>query len=591
MKRTRFMERKWLVIILLVSLIEPVHYFLLINYPPLGRTFMAYDSDEALVSGVMRSVEYNFDNPWSPGEKVFFNGALGSPYPYIPLGYLRILLGIDAILMNIIAKFVFFFLFLIVLFKALEALMPRNHELAFVLFLLPLGLMPLGYLLAFITGIDRFAEGFSFEFSILNNISRVYYFVPLITAFLSLIFFSKGRRIAAAIALGATFLFYPFFGFAFSGLLFLYSISGKHGRISDKVNQSVAELWKIYAIALVFLAPWVYARFTHPEYFVLYSENSLWWRAHLVGIIGSYFYFFFIILIANWGLVKKHWKIATLAGLFSIIIMMAELRALNVPPFNAILLPNFAVDITEIMLLALFGVAWFVLDSNLDRRHKFIILFALAFFPLSILNPKYVFWMQYRMGYILHIPLVMLAALYFDAFLGKVKSFGIERTTVLLVLGIFAVTSFLAYNYRYQMANRWVGSVFLEESDKESMLFLDKMNSEKTIVMASDSTNYFLPVWSGQYALYHPAESQYQGGGPNRSEKKKDVEMFYSDSMAEEKVKEIIQKYDVDYVFYGSEERKLGSPDFDSYPFLEKIYDNGAQIYKVNKSKLFASLT
>src|SRR3989344_3219723 len=153
--------RKWLIIILLVSLIETFNYFLLINFPPQGKAFLGYDSDEALVSGLMRSVELNFDNPWSPGEKIFFNGALTSPYVYIPLGYLRMLIGIDALLMNIIAKFILFFIFLVVLFKTMEILMPKKYKIAFIFFLLPLGIMPIGYLLGTVTGIERFMEGFS----------------------------------------------------------------------------------------------------------------------------------------------------------------------------------------------------------------------------------------------------------------------------------------------------------------------------------------------------------------------------------------------------------------------------------------------
>lgn len=586
--KTRFIDKKWLVVILVVALIEPLHYFLLINYPPPGKTFMAYDSDEALVMGIMRSPEYGFDNPWSPGEKVFFNGALASPYAYIPLGYLRMILGIDALLMNIIAKFVLFFVFLVALFKTTEALMPRNHELAFAFFLLPLGLMSFGYAIYLFTGIERFAEGFSFEFSILSNISRVYYYLPLITGLLSLLFFSKGRKTEASLALGATFFFYPFFGFAFAGLLLLYSISGKNGPISEKAKKSFDEVWKPYLIAAFFLLPWLYARFSHPEYFALYSQNSLWWRAHLVGILGSYFFLLLIIFLANTELLKKHWKIAGIAGILSIILMVSELKSLSVPPFSSINLPAVAVDVTEIMLLSLFAAAWFVLESNMDRRHKFTILFALAFFPLSIFNPKYAFWQQYRMGYILHIPLAMLAALYFDSFVQKTKSFGANRTTILAVIGVIALASFLAYNYRFQMADRIIGQTYFDKADKDAMIFLEK--EPKGIVMASDDTNYFLPVWSGHYALYHPAESQYQGGGPDRAEKKMDVAMFFRGNMTEQQEKEILARHGADYIFYGSKERELGLPNFDS-PFLEKIYDDNVQIYKVDKSKLFLSLS
>lgn len=578
MMKGRFIETKWLAIILIASLIEPFHYFLLMHYPPAGQTFMAYDSDDALVSGIMRSPEFGFDNPWSRGEKVFFNGALSSPYAYIPLGYLRMLLGIDALLMNIIAKFLLFFAFLLVLFKVMESMMPRNHEIAFALFLLPLGLMPLGYLIGSLTGIERFAEGFSYEFALLNNISRVYYYIPLITGLLALLYFSKGRRTEPSVLLGLTFLFYPFFGFAFAGLVFLYSISGKNGRLSEKFTRAFGETKKLYLISLPFLLPWIIARIIEPKYFLLYSQNSSWWRAHLVGIIGSYFFLFIIIAAANFHTVRKYWKIAAIAALASLVIMLAELKALRVPPFTALAIPDAAVDLTEIMLLGLFASAWFVLESNLDRRHKFAILFALSFFPLSILNPKYAFWMQYRMGYILHIPLAMLAGLYFDSFLQKMKSFDISRTVVYIFIGVLAVSSFLAYNYRFQMVERWGGQTYFDTSDKAAMLFLERQ--EHGTVMASGETNYFLPVWSGHYALYHPAESQYQGGGPDRAEKKAMTAKIYSGNATEQEFRQFLLENDVGFVFEGSRERALGSKGFD-YTFLEKIYDNGARVYRV----------
>ena len=577
----KFIENKWLLIILVAAFIEPFHYFLLIHYPPEGKTFMAYDSDEALVSGIMRSIELNFDNPWSPGEKVFFNGALTSPYTYIPLGYLRLLLGVDAILMNIMAKFVFFFIFLMVLSKFMKTIIPEKHKLAFAMFLLPLGLMPVGYLIGGFTGIERFAEGFSFEFSVLNNISRVYYFVPLITGMLSFIFFNEGRKIAASISLGATFLFYPFFGFAFAWILFLYDISGKKGTAKDRIVKSLTELWKIYAIGLLFLAPWLYARFAHPEYFGLYSQNSLWWRAHLISIIGSYFFLLSIILLANVETFKKFMKFIIPAFLASVVIILSELSILNVPPFTSVNLPSIAVDAAEIVFMVTIAIFIILINFiyNVDGRKKFLLLFALAFILLSIVNPKYIFWMQYRMGYLLHIPLALLAALYFDTFILKVKSFGISKMTVLFVIGIFAVSSFLAYNYRFQMADRKIDNVYFEKSDKEALIFLNTL--PRGIVIASDDTNYFLPTWSGQYALYHPAESQYQGGGTDRLEKKSDASIFYTSNISQEQFKGILKKYDVRYVFYGSRERNIGAPHFESYNFLEKIYDNRSQIFIV----------
>ena len=58
MKKAKFIERKWLLVILLVSLIEPFHYFLLLNFPLQGRTFMGYDSDEGIriIEEVMRFI-------------------------------------------------------------------------------------------------------------------------------------------------------------------------------------------------------------------------------------------------------------------------------------------------------------------------------------------------------------------------------------------------------------------------------------------------------------------------------------------------------------------------------------------------------
>ena len=178
----------------------------------------------------------------------------------------------------------------------------------------------------------------------------------------------------------------------------------------------------------------------------------------------------------------------------------------------------------------------------------------------------------------LHMPRAMLGDLFFDTFLQKMKSFDISRTVVYIFIGVVAVSSFLAYNYRFQMVERWGGQTYFDSSDKDAMLFLERQ--EQGTVMASGETNYFLPIWSGQYALYHPAESQYQGGGPDRAEKKAMTAKIYSGNATEQEFRQFLIENDVGFVFEGSRERALGSKGFD-YTFLEKIYDNGARVYRV----------
>jgi len=129
------------------------------------------------------------------------------------------------------------------------------------------------------------------------------------------------------------------------------------------------------------------------------------------------------------------------------------------------------------------------------------------------------------------------------------------------------------------MADRIIGQGYFDESDKDAMAFLN--NHPKGTIIASDETNYFLPLWSGHYALYHPAESQYLGGGSDREEKKKDTALFFSKQVTQQEAQEILEKYDIEYVFYGSKETELGNTNIGSYPFLEEIYNSEAKVYKV----------
>lgn len=467
--------RRWLVVILFFTLLEPFHYFLLVAFPLQGRHFMAYDADEGLVLGLMRTADKGFENPWSTnGEKIFNNPALTSPYPYIMLGFIRDAFMVDPFVLNVVAKAVLTFVLLVVAFLLINELLRgrKKSHLAFVFFLMPFGIQPVMTFVSVFSGIDFLGAGFSHEFLFLNSFSRVYYYLPFISALASFLMFLRQRKLFSSLLLGVALLLHPGFGLA------AFIMTGLHAFCSNYRNSFREALFtsykdvRILGFAVVFLIPWFISYISSQGLFALYKQNNLIWRAHLFSIVGSYFILLSIIFIAKRQELLKRKKFLAGGLVFSLLFIAAELSSLGVPFFSSLRLP-FA-SVVEVLLLAFFLVAaYFVIKSRLDPLEKFLASLVLVLVPVSIVNPAWVLWAPYRFPFFMRIPLAILAALYFPFFLSKMQLFGLKKKIVVALIIVLSLSSFMVYNYRFQESPRREPHTYYASSQYAAMKFLD----------------------------------------------------------------------------------------------------------------------
>ncbi len=580
----KFIPKKYLLLILVFTLLEPLHYYFLINFPLEGRSFIAYDVDESNVITLMRSVEINFNNPWSTsGEKIYDNPAIGSVYSYLPFGLVRWFFSIDPMLMNIVSKALLSFITLVLIYKVLEAYLidKKKANLAFVLFLIPMGLEFVMFPVSLFSGVEFLGAGFSFEFPFLNSLSRIYYYMPLITGFLSLLAYNKNKKIITSIFLGLTFLFYPTFGLVFALVPLFYEVAKNYKTtIPNCLYTSIKSLLLIYIIAGIFLLPWILNAIQNPDLYKLYKQNSEIFKSHLFSIIGSYFFYFVIIFIAFYDKIIRYKKTLIVGFVLACIISLGELQKLHVPYIENVNIPKIILSISEISMIAfLFSLIVFLVKSKINPLEKFLSIWVITLTAMSIVNPTWVLWMPYRVGYLIKLPLVALGAIFFSKFMYKMESIKVKKIYVIILIGIISISSICIYNYRFQEGLRRTGFNYYSTDDYLAMKFMNGI--ERGVVLSSPTINYFLPYISLQNVLYHPADSQYFGGGNNIEEKKKDTLLFFSGSISSYKSKEIFNKYNISYVFYGEKEKLLSNNTL-NFSYLTQIYSNNTtQIYSV----------
>jgi uncharacterized membrane protein len=68
------------------------------------------------------------------------------------------------------------------------------------------------------------------------------------------------------------------------------------------------------------------------------------------------------------------------------------------------------------------------------------------------------------------------------------------------------------------------------------------------------------------------------------TDKRVEAERFFAGNTADVWRIQLLQKYDVDYVFYGRAERKLGDLNPAERPYLQLAYENGeTAVYRVKQ--------
>ena len=114
-----FPSRKWLVLIVFLSLINPLHYTIFVLSAPVNSEFIGF-VDDGLMLSLMQSSSRNFEDPWSAGGSVFNNPLVGSVYLFILLGVPLLFLKVNPYVLFILYKFIFAFVYYIVAYNFMK---------------------------------------------------------------------------------------------------------------------------------------------------------------------------------------------------------------------------------------------------------------------------------------------------------------------------------------------------------------------------------------------------------------------------------------------------------------------------------------
>ncbi len=232
-----------------------------------------------------------------------------------------------------------------------------------------------------------------------------------------------------------------------------------------------------------------------------------------------------------------------------------------------------------------FSFAIYYLKHKLINKIKFedleVILFVWMFSSMFLLYSPLNIQRRFIEG--LNIPIMILGSLGFlRVFLPLIqKKFtkSIKPVAILLMILLITPTSF---HWLYKInaninPNIEVGDYsipyYLDKDEIEALNWLkDNTNSDKTIISGYGIGNYIPRMTGNRAFLAHWAQTI------NLEKKKSDVKQFFSSNDVSFN-KDLIKQYEIDYVYYGIEEQKLGV--FEPKD-MKKVFENSkVVVYQV----------
>lgn len=120
--------------------------------------------------------------------------------------------------------------------------------------------------------------------------------------------------------------------------------------------------------------------------------------------------------------------------------------------------------------------------------------------------------------------------------------------------------------------------VFRPQSETRAYEFLNETTSPGSVVLAAYQTSNAMPAWTPVRLL--------TGHGPesvNFSEVNDSVNRFYQESTLDPERLDLIEEFNIEYVFFGPEERSIGAWDPHKADYLTTYYSqDGYEVFQVN---------
>ncbi len=560
-------ERRWLALILVIALIYPLHHALFYLFPPQGYVFNGGHGDEGTALALMKSVEWQYRDPWSLEGKTFFsNPTIPSAFVLIPLGFIAFSLKIDYAVFLIFLKFLFSFAYLLVLYHLTKHFVKNKKEfnIAFLILTLTSGI---GALLQIPTavatnnftfaGISPSSYGLSIDdsgFTILSQFQHLYRLIALFAGYAAFYLFISGRRFFSLLLLGLSILAHPFFGSVFIFLILVYSA----------VHKTVNNFFPIMSISFAFFIPWLIIYLSDPSSFLAVDREEAFLPTLLIsGGLPLLFAFYFV--------QKRIPRNANLALIvFSALLSVAQLSVLNLS-YAKLQLTTPVYLLLQIPFFAVIGFILFLLAKETkDKNNLFLSLMLLTMLALSVTPSKFLPWFPFRFLHFLWLPIAVLSA---KGILLFSDDFRINWKKLFLIIFILSFLSIIVFNLNFQLHTRDIKYPdFFHEDEINALYFLK--SQQQGIVLSSGKTGSYLPYYTDKSALLG-------GTIKGEDERKSDYEKFFSAQTIDDERKNILRKYNISYVFYGYNEQSDGKVDVDARNYLEKIYDSGVKVFAV----------
>lgn len=134
----------------------------------------------------------------------------------------------------------------------------------------------------------------------------------------------------------------------------------------------------------------------------------------------------------------------------------------------------------------------------------------------------------------------------------------------------------LMLTYRHE-ATQVVEPTYLPKAEVAALEWMSREMPREALVLSTYSTGNYIPRLSGQRVFI--GEDKLTEGVDSRQA---EVEGFFRSGWSDAERIDLLRRFGVDYVFYGSEERKLGTYDLSRASFLRPVHQVGdVQIFRV----------
>ncbi len=134
----------------------------------------------------------------------------------------------------------------------------------------------------------------------------------------------------------------------------------------------------------------------------------------------------------------------------------------------------------------------------------------------------------------------------------------------------------LTLSYLYE-AGQVTEPTYLPKDEVAAMEWMGRELPHGTLVLAAYPTGNYIPRLSGQRVFIGEDKLTEDLRG-----READVEGFFRTAWSDAERLDLLRRFEVDYVFYGPEERKLGSYDVPRAPFLRSVRQGAdVQIFRV----------